>query len=190
MAALESALIIFKQGFNDSLDLSEQQIIDCSWNYGNSGCEGGIMDEAYNYLYSYLAMTEAAYPFLGQDGWSCNYNARFGVASVPSYELFRVTDPAALVPYVKTQPVTVAISGSSSVFQLYSSGIITSPACGTTLDHAVTIIGYGTENGVDYWIIKNQWGVDWGENGYARIERTSGAGTCGLNQYIVIPNLS
>ncbi len=63
----------------------------------------------------------------------------------------------------------------------YQSGIIRGSSCGTILDHAVTIVGYGEEKRIKYWIIKNSWGTSWGEQGYVRIERTSGDGVCGLN---------
>lgn len=72
----------------------------------------------------------------------------------------------------------------------YRSGILDSTSCGTNLNHAVTLVGYGTENGRDYWIIKNSWGTGWGERGYIRIRRTtSGAGICGIYKMNSYPNL-
>jgi len=69
------------------------------------------------------------------------------------------------------------------VFQSYNSGIISSKSCGTNLDHGVLVVGYGSEAGKDYWILKNSWGSDWGEKGFFRIARDvneSGPGICGL----------
>jgi len=77
-------------------------------------------------------------------------------------------------------PVSVAIQANEPAFQYYTGGIITS-GCGTNLDHGVLAVGYGTENGVDYTIVKNSWGSGWGESGYVRIGAVEGAGICGIN---------
>ncbi len=80
-------------------------------------------------------------------------------------------------------PVSVAIEADQSSFQSYSGGVLTS-ACGSSLDHGVLVVGYGTDNGQKYWKIKNSWGSTWGEEGYIRISRgnndNDGAGQCGV----------
>jgi len=69
--------------------------------------------------------------------------------------------------------VSIAIEADTSFFQLYSGGILNGSACGTSLDHGVIVVGYGT----DYWTVRNSWGSSWGENGYVRLARTgNGAG--------------
>jgi len=75
------------------------------------------------------------------------------------------------------------------VFQSYSSGIFSSKACGTNLDHCVAIVGYDSQNGKNYWIVKNSWGVTWGEQGYIRIKRDTGKspGICGIAEEGVYP---
>jgi C1A family cysteine protease len=67
-------------------------------------------------------------------------------------------------------------------FQMYSGGILDSSKCGTSLDHAVAAVGYGTENGVEYYIVRNSWGSSWGEHGYIRIAAKAGLGICGIQQ--------
>jgi C1A family cysteine protease len=89
----------------------------------------------------------------------------------------------ALKEAVAFGPVSIAIEADQRIFQSYSSGVITSDSCGTNLDHGVLIVGYGTENGVDYWLVKNSWSSDWGDQGYVKIERSdskSDAGICGV----------
>ena len=84
---------------------------------------------------------------------------------------------------VSQQPVSVAIEADTRVFQMYTSGVITGDACGTNLDHGVLVVGYGNEDGVDYWLVKNSWGSSWGSEGYVKIERsdsTSSPGACGI----------
>jgi C1A family cysteine protease len=92
---------------------------------------------------------------------------------------------------LKIQPLSVGVAADKEDFKFYSSGIISSSRCGTRLNHAVLLIGYGEDSsGIPFWIIKNSWGTSWGESGYARIRRdtaTGGAGICGINQYAVYP---
>merc|ERR1719436_1604842 len=81
---------------------------------------------------------------------------------------------------VSKGPVSIAIEADKDVFQHYRGGVLSS-ACGTNLDHGVLVVGYGTDAGKDYWIVKNSWGLTWGEEGYGRLLRgKGGAGECGL----------
>jgi C1A family cysteine protease len=90
----------------------------------------------------------------------------------------------ALKAAVAKQPVVIAIEADTRYFQSYSSGVLTDGVkCGTTLDHAVEIVGYGSENGIDYWKVRNSWGTSWGLNGYVLIQRSSSTndiGVCGI----------
>merc|ERR1719446_77231 len=81
---------------------------------------------------------------------------------------------------VAQQPVSIAVEADKRVFQSYKSGIMTGD-CGTKLDHGILAVGYGTENGQDYWKVKNSWGAVWGDEGYVKLLRgKKGAGECGL----------
>jgi len=93
-----------------------------------------------------------------------------------------VNSPTALAAAAAEGPVSIAIDASGIAFQLYFGGIM-KYFCGTSLDHGVLLVGYGTESGTDYWIVKNSWGPSWGEKGYFRILREmtkEGPGVCGL----------
>ena len=88
--------------------------------------------------------------------------------------------------------MAIAIEADSSVFQFYSSGVLTSEKCGTDLNHGVLIVGYGTEEGVPYWLVKNSWSSDWGDNGYVKILRSDSrkdAGICGVAMEASFPKM-
>ncbi|KAJ6896380.1 hypothetical protein NC651_022554 [Populus alba x Populus x berolinensis] len=107
-------------------------------------------------------------------------NAR--VVTIDGYEDVPQNDEKSLRKAVANQPVSVAIEAGGRAFQLYQSGVFTG-SCGTQLDHGVVAVGYGTENGVDYWVVRNSWGPAWGENGYIRMERnvaSTETGKCGI----------
>merc|ERR1711916_149069 len=78
---------------------------------------------------------------------------------------------------VQAQPISIAIQANQNIFQHYTSGVITD-SCGTNTDHGVLLVGYGTEDGVDYWKVKNSWGASWGDNGFVRMTR--GKNICGI----------
>ncbi|CAI0435975.1 unnamed protein product [Linum tenue] len=168
--------------------LSEQELIDCDKSY-NSGCEGGLMDYAFQFVINNKGIdTEEDYPYLAKDR-TCNkqkLNRRF--VTIDDYIDVRPGDELALKSAVAKQPVSVGVCGSDRAFQLYSKGIFTGP-CSTSLDHAILIVGYGSENGVDYWIAKNSWGTQWGMKGYIYMARNTGdsRGVCGINMLASYP---
>jgi C1A family cysteine protease len=91
---------------------------------------------------------------------------------------------------IAQQPVSVLVEADRSVFQQYSGGIMNSSLCGTNLDHATAVVGYGSSSGVDYWIMRNSWGSWWGDQGYMKIQQVEGKGICGVQQstYTVTTN--
>ncbi|CDW72368.1 UNKNOWN [Stylonychia lemnae] len=169
---------------------SPQQIIDCSTGYGNAGCGGGLMTNSFNYLKTAKIMTMSSYPYVGNQQ-QCRYSSSKGVVGVTSFVSVTKNSPSALKQAIQVQPVSIAVAAAGSTFRLYKSGIITSSACGTSLDHAVLLVGYGSQNGQSYWIVKNSWGTTWGESGYVRIldDGKNGAGICGMLQMSSYPKI-
>ncbi|XP_007017656.2 PREDICTED: zingipain-2 [Theobroma cacao] len=170
------------------VSLSEQELVDCDRSY-NSGCEGGLMDYAYQFVIDNHGIdNEEDYPYLGREK-TCNKEKRKRrVVTIDGYAGVPANNEDLLLQAVAKQPVSVGICGSERAFQLYSKGIFTGP-CSSSLDHAVLIVGYGSENGVDYWIVKNSWGTRWGMNGYIHLLRNSGdsKGLCGINMLASYP---
>ncbi len=163
------------------ISLSEQQLVDCSKAYGNNACNGGLMDNAFKYAKANKMETEADYPYTGRAG-TCTYSSAKGKVLLTGLTDVTANSGSQLQAAVAQQPVSVAIEADKSVFQSYTGGIITSTTCGTSIDHGVLAVGYGSSSGTDYWIVKNSWGASWGEKGYVRIGRTTGggAGICGI----------
>ncbi|KAK9053931.1 hypothetical protein SSX86_025006 [Deinandra increscens subsp. villosa] len=165
----------------DLITLSEQELVDCDTSY-NEGCNGGDMDYAFDFIVKNGGIdTDKDYPYTGKDGRCDSTRKNAKVVSIDGYEDVPVNDEAALKKAAANQPITVAIEASSRDFQFYTSGIF-SGSCGTNLDHGVVVVGYGTEDGKDYWIVRNSWGAEWGEQGYLRMERNikSKSGKCGI----------
>ncbi|KAJ3696643.1 hypothetical protein LUZ61_000348 [Rhynchospora tenuis] len=179
VAAIEGAVKI-KKGY--LLSLSEQELVDCvSTCYK---CRGGWPTKAFQWVINNGGIaTESYYPYSATNG-TCNSNgASYHAASIKGYVNVPRYNERALMYAVAMQPVSVALEASSRSFQFYRGGIYTG-TCGNTLNHAVTIIGYGIAgNGMKYWIIKNSWGTTWGAGGYMYIQKdvyNLPAGLCGL----------
>ncbi|CAN1123320.1 Senescence-specific cysteine protease SAG39 [Linum perenne] len=165
------------------VSLSEQELVDCDTQGNNQGCNGGLMDDAFKFIVQNKGLTtESNYPYKETDG-SCDASkASNHAAQIKGFEDVPPNDEGALVKAVANQPISVAIEASDSSFRFYESGVF-SGECGTGLDHGVTVVGYGEdEDGKKYWIVKNSWGEEWGEEGYVRMERDVDAkeGLCGI----------
>jgi len=166
------------------VSLSEQQLVDCSTAQGNMGCNGGLMDYAFQYIISNKGITsEASYPYTATGPNSCQ-KGKSAAATISSFQDVPSGDEDSLLAAVAVQPVSVAIEADQEAFQFYSGGVLTA-ACGTNLDHGVLAVGYGTASGTDYWIVKNSWGSSWGEAGYIRLER--GINQCGIAEAASYP---
>jgi len=177
--AVEGAWAISK---GQLVDLSEQELVDCATgiSYGSHGCNGGQMEGAFKFVIEHGQCSLASYPYTAKDG---NCKSCSAVAHISSCSDVKPNDQVSLKAAVAQQPVAVAISADTMIFQSYSSGVITSANCYTSLNHGVLAVGYGTENGQDYWLVKNSWGTSWGNNGYVKIAKSSStndAGVCGI----------
>ncbi len=167
------------------LSFSEQQLVDCS--NLNLGCNGGNCSLAFKYWINNFVMSEASYKYTAANG-TCKYNAtaNTGVKSTGSTNV-TANNSAAMKTALAIKPLSVAIEADLAVFQSYKSGIFNSTACGTNLDHATNVVGWGTSGGVEYWLMRNSWGTTWGESGYMRLQIVTGNGICGIQMQPLYP---
>jgi len=159
--------------------LSEQQLMDCSYSYGNLACDGGLMDNAFKYVEANGLCTEAAYPYTATSSKNCKASSCQMSANsmIKSYKDVQTMNENSLGAATDMEPVSVAIEADQAGFQMYKSGVFSGP-CGTNLDHGVLVVGYGTQSGQDYWKVKNSWGTSWGEAGYILMIRNQDE--CGI----------
>lgn len=157
------------------VSLSEQEIVDCSGSFGNQGCNGGLMNYGFEFIKNKGICLEKDYSYKATTGLCKKCKS---VTKVSSYVNVPEFDEDALQQAVYTSPVSIAIEADTSIFQSYSSGVMDSVSCGTSLDHGVLVVGWGTLNGKKYWKVKNSWGSSWGDKGYILLGR--GNNICGL----------
>ncbi|XAR51088.1 Cathepsin H [Bertholletia excelsa] len=176
--ALEAA---YTQAFGKPISLSEQQLVDCAGAFNNFGCNGGLPSQAFEYIkYNGGLDTEEAYPYTAKNG-VCKFSSEnVGVQVLDSVNITLGAEDELKHAVAFVRPVSVAFEVVSG-FRLYKSGVYTSDTCGNSpmdVNHAVVAVGYGVENGIPYWLIKNSWGADWGDNGYFKMEM--GKNMCGI----------
>ena len=163
------------------VSLSESQIVDCCHIGGVAGCGGGFMTDAFQCVMKENGLdTETSYPYVPLDESCALSNGTVG-ATIKGYVNVTGGEHGLQIAVATVGPVSVAIDASGFSFQMYKSGVYYEPDCSPTfLDHAVLVVGYGTtSNGTDYWIVKNSWGSNWGENGYIRMSRNKD-NNCGI----------
>jgi len=157
---------------------SEQQLVDCAGgSWGNYGCNGGLMDYAFKYIESNPLELESDYAYKAYVS-SCAYKKSKAVGNVKGFVDVAQGSPSQMKAALAKGPVSVAIEADQSPFQFYTSGVLTK-GCGQQLDHGVLAVGFGVENGVEYFLVKNSWGPNWGAKGFIKIGASS-ANTCGI----------
>uniref|UniRef100_A0A671VF34 Cathepsin S, ortholog2, tandem duplicate 1 n=1 Tax=Sparus aurata TaxID=8175 RepID=A0A671VF34_SPAAU len=169
------------------VNLSPQNLVDCSSKYGNLGCKGGWMQNAFQYvIFNQGIDSDASYPYLGKES-KCSYNSRYRTATCSGYNWLPQGDEQALKHALAAiGPISVAVDSSRNGFKFYKSGVYNDACCTKNVDHAVLAVGYGTLNEEDYWLVKNSWGTNWGEDGYIRMARNKND-QCGIAMYACYP---
>lgn len=162
--------------------LSEQNLMDCSLSYGNYGCNGGLMENSFKYIIENKGIdTESSYPYQKTTSYNCKYSSVNKGASIRNYRTVTPGSETNLRSAVANRgPVSVAIDASRYSFQFYSSGLYYDKKCSSSqLNHAVLAVGYGTGTDGAFWIVKNSWGLSWGDQGYVLMARNKN-NNCGI----------
>jgi len=172
------------------VELSTQQMTSCAPNPlmcgGNGGCSGSTPPLGYNYIQLFGHIKEEDYPYTSgstSDSGSCQYDlsSLTPVASISGYDNLPSNDQDAVMSHIANVG-PLAISVAANTFKDYHGGIFT--GCdydeNIQLNHGVQLVGYGSEDGTDFWIVRNSWGSGWGESGYIRMLREANPG-CGTD---------
>ncbi|CAK9290242.1 unnamed protein product [Gordionus sp. m RMFG-2023] len=178
-----------KNGFNKLVSLSEQNLLDCSFKFGNEGCNGGLMDNAFEYIKVNKGLdTEASYPYKARENKRCLFSrshvgaSDYGFVDLPTGNEWALAEAVAAIG-----PISIGVDASHVSFQFYRSGIYQNIHCSNvTLDHGVLIVGYGSDLDGDYWLVKNSWGSSWGDKGYIKIARNKD-NMCGVATQASLP---
>ena len=160
--------------------LSEQDLVSCDHFKDNTGsdqgCKGGWPDRAFQWIGKGKGLpSEASYPYTsggGEDG-NCDSSKQSPPALVHNVVGHQdlATNETYIAAYVaKYGPVVIGVQATNS-WQQYSGGVLSASCSARQADHAVVIVGYGSDQGKDYWLIRNSWGPKWGEEGYIRLQR-------------------
>uniref|UniRef100_A0A3Q1FF65 Cathepsin S n=1 Tax=Acanthochromis polyacanthus TaxID=80966 RepID=A0A3Q1FF65_9TELE len=177
----------FKKTSGTLRSLSAQNLLDCSTKYGSSGCKGGFMTQAFQYVTENHGVdSDSSYPYTGKYG-HCHYEPQYRAANCSGFVFLQDGDEDALkVALANVGPISVAIDASSRKFAFYHHGVYQDDSCSHNVTHAVLAVGYGTERGQDYWLLKNSWGVNYGDEGYVKMVRNRWS-QCGIADYACFP---
>jgi len=188
--AIEGAWFLAKGNLTS---LSEQQLMDCSHPEGDDSCEGGLMDDAFQFVIDNKGIcSEASYPYKAVDEkckTTCTNVATISSFTDVFFDATNANNDTAIMAALQYGPVSIAIEADQPIFQGYTGGVISGTSCGTALDHGVLLVGYDTDAKLgDYWIVKNSWSSTWGiEGGYVRLAR--GQNECGMNSAASYPTV-
>lgn len=181
--AMESAWAI---NGNQLLVLSEQFLVDCALLC--YGCDGGWPGTAYQFVlneFNGQFMLNSDYPYEAQQG-KCRFDSSKAVTKMKTYITIRPGETNLANAVADNGPIAAAMDASRSTFQLYTSGIYKDSHCSTILNHAIGVVGYGTEGAENYWIIRNSWSTEWGEKGYCRLAKDQ-RNMCGISNDCMYP---
>ena len=161
---------------------SEQQLVDCAGAFENYGCNGGLPSQAFEYImYNGGLASEDAYPYFAETR-NCTVQSSDYIIDVEEGAMnITAGDEDELKDAVYNFGPTSVCFEVVDDFDSYTDGVYSSTTCGNTqsdVNHAVLAVGYGTENGMDYWLVKNSWGTSWGMEGFFKIQR--GVNMCGI----------
>ncbi|KAL7738100.1 hypothetical protein ACLKA6_006447 [Drosophila palustris] len=166
--------------------LSQQNLIDCADDYGNMGCDGGFQEYGFEYIRDHGITLANKYPY-EQYEMECKQNETAGI--YPRESIVKIRDYARIDPGDEQKmkqviatlgPLACSMNAGSISFEQYDGGIYEDEECNQDeVNHSVVVVGYGTENGRDYWIIKNSYSQNWGESGFMRLPRNAGS-FCGI----------
>jgi len=180
----ESANILAGKA-NESVRAAPQQLVDCD--QSDSGCNGGLPETAWQYIIGSGGLdSESSYPYTAEDG-NCAFKRQDIAVSVKSWKYATSeSDETTLQANLLTKPLSICVDASN--WQDYSGGVMSAWDCAwvVELDHCVQLVGYSTTDGsTPYWIVRNSWNTNWGENGYIRLEK--GTDCCGLTRESTMP---
>jgi len=167
------------------VSLSEQQIIDCSSSEGNEACNGGEMTWSFQSVIEQGGIdTEACYPYTSEGNATCKYSPKSPCCGsiISSYVNVTSGSESAMQSAVYLVPVATAVSTENQEFEFYSRGIFNHNNCSQDPDHGIAVVGYGVNGTLDYWILKNSWGTEWGMEGFMYLARNAG-NMCGIASY-------
>jgi C1A family cysteine protease len=149
---------------------SEQQLVDCSTSYGNNACNGGLMNNAFNFVKAKGITSESAYPYKGVKGTCKIATGSFKISGYTN-----VSGCTALANAVVGRPVSVAVDATN--WSPYKSGTFSN--CAPSLNHGVLLVGLTDA----YWLVKNSWASSWGLSGYIQLARGNTCGICNQASY-------
>jgi len=180
VSAMESALAIFLG--QKELNLSEQELLDCSGDYDNKGCWGGWSSNAYKYIKEHGVNLGNDYPYNSKAGECKKDLFDKGPYRVKGHT-FIPLGVEHVVTATRKQPAAVSMAVIPA-FMFYRSGVYNPGSCGTTTNHSVTVVGFKLDAELPYFIVKNSWGTIWGEKGFFRIAIGKAQGTCHMGSSV------
>lgn len=195
ISVLESQVMKY---LNTSISLSEQEVVDCVKNVFLgmvrccNGCEGGEMVAVFKYFMKQDSMddTEQQYSYTGKDGKCHKLKSKVHTLEVSDFKVLPVgSEDQIMSALVRVGPLSIGVDASQ--WSEYTGGIFDHTKCSSDQkdqDHGVVLVGYGTNwFGEDYWVVRNSWSEDWGEEGYIRLKR--GVNACGMANTVSWPIL-